>query len=64
MKRPRLTCSVPDCDLPSVVDVNISINNLPKRKLPVCKMHADAALEDVPTESCCIRQTPMRRYQS
>jgi hypothetical protein len=39
-------CSVPDCGATAVTKAAISINNQPKRKMPVCRMHADAAQED------------------
>lgn len=39
-------CSVPDCENKAIVNVMISINNKPKKLLPVCRIHADSAKED------------------
>ena len=43
----KLSCAVPDCTQTAVRVVNISINNAPKKRLPCCKQHADAAKEDI-----------------
>jgi hypothetical protein len=41
-----LDCAVPDCDKTATMVVRISINNLGKKRLAVCKCHGDAAKED------------------
>jgi hypothetical protein len=41
-----LDCAVPDCDRTATMVVSISINNAGKKRLAVCKCHADAAKED------------------
>lgn len=43
----KLSCAVPDCTQTAVRIVSISINNAPKKRLPCCKQHADAAKEDI-----------------
>lgn len=43
----NVACSVPDCGCESSTHALISINSAPKRDLPVCAMHAEAAAEDV-----------------
>lgn len=40
------TCAVPDCTKRAVDVVPISINNAPRKPLPVCQQHKDAAAED------------------
>jgi len=42
----NLDCAVPDCEEKATRTARISINNLPKKRLPVCKAHGDAAKED------------------
>lgn len=42
----KLDCAVPDCINLATTTARISINNLPKKRLPCCDMHADAAKED------------------
>ena len=39
-------CAVTDCKWEPIYEVMISINNEPKKLLPVCQMHFDAASED------------------
>ncbi len=41
-----IPCAVPDCQEQSVTHMLISINNRPRKLLPTCKKHTDAALED------------------
>jgi hypothetical protein len=41
-------CAVSDCELPATTRALIAINGQPKRMLPVCAQHADAATEDRP----------------
>ena len=45
MKR-NTSCAV--CDRKAITTRPISVNSLPKKLLPVCKIHADAANEDKP----------------
>lgn len=47
MKFTDIDCAVPDCGKKATRAANISINNAPKKRLPVCKAHADAAREDI-----------------
>jgi len=42
----QIDCAVPDCKAKATHTANLSINNAPKKHLPVCKPHADAARED------------------
>lgn len=52
MKLPKilkLDCAVPDCPKKATIAIRISINNAPKKQLPCCAQHADAAREDRPT---------------
>lgn len=47
LKQLGLQCAVPDC-LSHAEDVlPISISNAPKKNLPVCSQHADAAADDM-----------------
>ena len=49
MKLPKallIDCAVSDCKAKATHTANLSINNAPKKHLPVCKPHADAARED------------------
>lgn len=46
IKALKLDCAVPDCADKAVTTARISINNLPKKTLPCCQRHADAARED------------------
>lgn len=43
----KLDCAVPGCPDKAVTTASISINNAPKKRLPVCRCHADAAKEDL-----------------
>jgi hypothetical protein len=43
----KLDCAVPGCPDKAVTAAPISINNAPKKCLPVCQCHADAAEEDL-----------------
>jgi hypothetical protein len=45
----KLHCAVPGCPDPATTTANISINNAPKKRLPVCRCRADAAKEDLAT---------------
>lgn len=54
VKALNLDCAVPDCDKRAVTTARLSINNAPKKTLPCCRKHADAAREDwiaVPNKS-------------
>lgn len=44
----KLDCAVPDCDKKADDFAKISINNAPKKRLAVCRRHADAAADDTP----------------
>jgi hypothetical protein len=44
----KLDCAVPHCEDKAVTIASISINSAPKKRLPVCQCHADAAKEDQP----------------
>lgn len=46
LKPLNIDCAVPDCEDKAVTVANISINSAPKKRLPVCRCHADAAEED------------------
>lgn len=48
-KKLKINCAVPDCTAWATTTANISINNAPKRHLPVCQCHADGAKEDIIT---------------
>jgi hypothetical protein len=48
IKALKLNCAVPDCTRTATTTAHISINNAPKKHLPVCHYHADAAKEDLP----------------
>lgn len=41
-------CAVSDCENKATTTALISVNNSPKKRLPVCRVHADAAKEDQP----------------
>lgn len=45
-----IDCAVPDCDKTATMIVSISINNVGKKRLAVCRCHGDAAKEDKPRE--------------
>jgi len=45
----KLGCVVPDCTRKATAVANISINNSPKKRLPVCPRHANDTHEDALT---------------
>ena len=47
LKQLGLQCAVPECIAPATDVVPIAINNAPKKTLPVCDKHADAAIADI-----------------
>ena len=47
LKQLGLHCAVHDCTERAVDVMPISINNAPKKNLPVCSRHADAAVNDM-----------------
>lgn len=52
IKTLKLNCAVPHCENMAVTIASISINDAPRKRLPVCQCHADAVAEDKPVAYC------------